>query len=160
MTPTSTVPATIAVADWPEALVDVLERQHVLVENLAALSQTQASLIADRHSDRLLELLSRRQSIIDEFTVCQTQMSVLSQNLDRRLAQVSGPQRQRIRALIAGISDGLRTVMQRDQEDQQALHQGRSALVAEISGLDAGRQARSAYGPVGAGASRFADREV
>lgn len=149
-----------AIADWPDALIDVLERQQTLVEQLVSMSQTQAGLIAERRTDHLLELLSRRQTVIDEFTVCQTQMSAMSRDLDRRLTTVSPPQRERIRGLIGDIGERLREVMQRDHQDQAALHGGREAVLSEISGLDNGRQARAAYGPAATGVNRFADRQV
>ena len=150
----------VAIADWPDALIDVLERQRDLVEQLSTMSQTQTGLIADRRTDHLLELLSRRQSVIDEFTVCQSQMTAMSQDLDRRLTNASPLTRERIRGLIGGISQRLREVMQRDHDDQAALHGGRDAVLNEMSGLDTARQARAAYGPSAKGVNRFADRQV
>lgn len=132
---------------WPQSLIDVLERQESLVGRLAALSEEQASLIADGRSDRLLELLARRQAIIDEFTVCQSQMTVLSHDLNRRMQDVPAAHRGRIAELVASIGERLRKVMDRDQHDQALLQRGRSDVMAELSGLEAGRQARSAYAP-------------
>jgi hypothetical protein len=149
-----------AIADWPDGLIDVLERQRALVEELASMSRLQAGLIAERRTDRLLELLSRRQIVIDEFTVCQAQMSAMSHDLDRRLSGVAPPRRDRIRGLIGGIGERLREVMQRDHEDQAAMHGGREALLGEISGLGNVRQARAAYGPAPTNVNRFADRQV
>ncbi len=153
----TTSTATIDGSSWPQSLIDVLDRQHALVASLASLSEEQASLIADGRSDRLLELLARRQSIIDEFTVCQTQMTVLSHELDRRMHEVSPSHRSRIGELVGSIGERLRSVMDRDQKDQASLQRGRSSVMAEISGLDAGRQARNAYSPaIGAGSSSLA----
>ena len=152
-------PSSSTVADaWPQPLIDVLERQQSLVEQLTALAGTQAALIAERRTDRLLDLLSRRQSIIDEFTVCQAQMAALSHDLDRRISLAAPAQRERIRGLIASISEALRGVMDRDQQDEAALDSGRSAVLAEMSGLDSGRVARAAYGPPAPAVNRFADR--
>lgn len=158
----STLPPPVSVESkpWPQALLDVLERQHSLLDALDELSRSQSALIAERRTDRLLELLSQRQSHIDEFTVCQAQMTVLSQDIDRRLAQVDTTVRERIRGLIGGIGGRLRELMQRDQQDQAALHAGRSAVMADMSSLDAGRAARAAYGPTPAGnANRYADQK-
>lgn len=153
-------PASAAAPSWPQAMVAVLERQEALLDRLDELSREQSTLIAERRTERLLELLSQRQSIIDEFTVFQAQMTALSQDIDRRLAQVDGPMRERIRGLISGIGARLRDLMQRDQQDQAALHAGRSAVMADMSSLDAGRAARAAYGPGPApAANRFADQK-
>lgn len=159
MTPAIAIPNDVA--PWPDALIEVLERQQGLVEQLASLSQAQGSLISERRTDHLLQLLSQRQELIDEFTVCQAQMSAMSQDLDRRMTAAAAPQRERIRTLIASISLRLREVMQRDHDDQAALHGGRDATLAEMTGLDAARVARTAYGPTvpnaALGGSRFAD---
>lgn len=145
---------------WPQPLISVLERQQQLVEQLAALAETQASLIAERRTERLLELLGRRQTIIDEFTVCQSEMGALSQDLDHRLSQTGEPQRERIRTLIGAIGNRLRHVMERDQQDEAALHHGRNAVLAEMTEVKAGSAARNAYQgrPTGV-VNRFADQQ-
>jgi hypothetical protein len=149
---------------WPTPLIEALERQRVLVMQLAQMARTQPELIAERHTDRLLELLSRRQSIIDEFTVCQSQVNALTRDLDRRLQDIAPLQRDRIRVLIDAIGAGLSDIMQRDQADQDSLQTGRSAVLAEMADINAGRTARAAYiaparSPVHLEQPRFADQK-
>ena len=145
-------------SDWPERLIGVLERQKAMIDELVALAQAQAGLIAERHTDRLLELLARRQSIIDEFKAAQGEMSHLTHDLDERLAGAAAPVRERIRALLSGIGHSLRDVMRHDQEDQARLRVGRDAVLQEMTSMDAGRHARHAYAPTSVNGNRFADR--
>ena len=148
---------------WLPPLIEALERQHTLVMQLAEIARTQPTLIAERRTERLLELLSRRQSIIDEFTVCQSHVNTLTRDLDRRTQDLAIHQRDRIRSLIDSIACALNDVMRRDQADQQSLQTGRSAVLAEMSEINAVRTARVAYttptrGLI-SGLPRFADQK-
>lgn len=143
---------------WPQSLIDVLERQHDMVQRLAALAQGQSSLIEESSTDQLLELLAQRQSIIDEFTQSQHELTELTRDLDRRLEGVPESQCDRIRLLIDRIGDGLAQVMQRDEQDQATLRHGREQVRQELSTLGTARQARNAYTTVQSDRNRYADR--
>jgi hypothetical protein len=145
--------------DWPQPLIDLLERQRSLVDQLAGLAQSQAALIAERRTERLLELLEQRQSIIDDFTAAQGEMSAMTEHLDERIAGLGTPQRDRIRTLINAIGERLGEVMQRDQEDQAHLRSERDQVHGELQGVGTARAARNAYGPAATPSiNRFADR--
>jgi hypothetical protein len=146
------------VSDWSQQLIALLERQKAMIDRLASLAHTQAGLIAERHTDRLLELLAQRQGIIDEFTACQGEMSHLTQELDGRIADAAPPMRERIRGLLASISNALREVMNHDHEDQVRLRGGRDAVLHEMSSMDASRHARNAYASASNQTNRFADQ--
>lgn len=143
---------------WPQSLIDVLERQHDMVQRLAALAQGQSALIEESSTDQLLELLAQRQSIIDEFTQSQRELTELTRDLDRRLEGVPESQCDRIRLLIDRIGDGLAQVMQRDEQDQATLRYGREQVRQELSTLGTARQARNAYTTVQGDRNRYADR--
>jgi hypothetical protein len=146
-------------AHWPGPLIDLLERQHALVDRLVDLARAQASLIAERKTDRLLDLLAQRQSIIDEFTASQQQMTKMTEGLEGRLKGVAHTHRERIRSLINDIGDRLGEIMQRDQQDQANLRFGRYQTRVVLQGVGAVRAAHSAYAvaPHAVGPSRFAD---
>jgi hypothetical protein len=149
--------ATPPCTPWPDSLLAVLERQQQVVDELAGLASAQAPLIAEGRSDRLLELLSKRQALIDEFTSGQSELGDLTRGLEQRLEGIEASQRERIRSLISQIGARLAQVLQRDEQDQAALRAGQSAIKHELSSLGTARQARTAYlGPAHAG-NRFAD---
>jgi seryl-tRNA synthetase len=140
---------------WPSSLLDVLERQRDIVGQLSQLAEAQTALMDSSQTDRLLELLGRRQSLIDEFTNTQVQLNELTQEM--KLATVGSSQRERIKTLIDEIGAKLAHVMQRDEQDQALLRRNCDSMKAELASLGAGRQARSAYMNVTSGA-QYSDR--
>jgi len=157
------MPATLTTASssWPADLLGLLNRQQVMVGSLSELAERQAGLIAAARTDELLEVLARRQEIINEFAASQAQLAQLTQGLHERLDQVEPGQRAEIQDRLNGIGDCLASVMRRDEDDQACLKAGREAIRTEMSSMGTARQARHAYGapPATPGSNnRFADR--
>jgi len=150
--------ATITHEPWSRSLLELLERQHVDVKELATLAESQSALFAVSHTDRLLDLLARRQTLIDEFTASQSRLAELTGGLDQKLDSVDPINRDRIKALIAQIGERLAEVMQRDEQDQASLKASRQHVKQELASLDTARQARSAYHGAPAASNRFADQ--
>lgn len=142
-------------APAPGALIDVLERQHALVSELAVLAERQAQLIERAATDELLALLTRRQTLIDSFTGSQEELNALTGTGD--LAAVPAAERARIEALIDDIGRRLAEVMERDERDQQSLEAARGRTRRDLSALDSARTARRAYVAAPATSNRFAD---
>lgn len=143
---------------WPQPLINLLENQQALVANLSTLAQQQATLISTGKTEQLMELLGRRQAVIDQFTATQAQLSELTSDLDARLRTVTDSQREHIKTLIAEIGDQLAAVMQRDAQDQDSLRSGRDQVQQELAILGTARTARAAYGGPTGGSPRLADR--
>jgi SMC interacting uncharacterized protein involved in chromosome segregation len=142
---------------WPQSLIDVLEGQRALVDELSKLASDQAALIADGRTEQLMELLGRRQGVIDKFTASQSHIGDLTRDLDARLQSVNVQQRELIKSLIDGIGERLAEVMKRDEHDQASLRSGRDQVQRDLAALGAGRAARNAYLNSPATRSRFAD---
>jgi hypothetical protein len=142
---------------WPQTLIDLLERQYALVDQLDVLARQQADFIEQSATDQLMNLLSQRQGIIDQFTSSQSELSHLTQGMDDRLQQASADQRDRIKSLISEIGDRLAGVMHRDEKDQASLRSNRDSIKQEMSALGAAKQARGAYASK-SNPARFADR--
>ena len=143
---------------WPGSLLRLLERQQCMVEELVQLAHSQASLIAEQRTEGLLDVLARRQALIDEFTAAQAGVSQMTHRLDQRLNDATPEQRFQIKSLIGIIGEKLALVMKTDENDQGALRNARDGVRKELGTLGTGRQARNAYsGPALAGA-RYADR--
>ena len=156
MSPTATLSQ-----PWSESLIEALERQHACVSELTRLAQTQAPMISAAQTDRLLDVLARRQQLIDEFSVSQREVSELTKRLDQRLDQVEPDERERIKSLITRIGEGLARIMRCEEQDETSLRAAKHQVKRELSELDAGRAARHAYvgGSAGPEArNRFADR--
>jgi hypothetical protein len=147
-----------ATMQWPDELMDVLNQQHALVDELSDLADRQAELIRDGQTDALLSLLTQRQGIIDRFAGTQADLGRLTENIEARLQTVDETTRRTVQRLLADIGERLAEVMQRDEQDQQALEAARSATSHEIGSLGAARQARRAYLGGRAVNNRFADQ--
>lgn len=154
MSITETKPATAS----PASIVALLEKQHAMLGELVSLAASQAAFINQGDADQLLNLLAKRQAIIDEFTNSQSELASYTQALDEKLENLDGPERERIKTLVNEIGDRLAQVMRRDEEDQALLRRSRDHIKNELSGLDSARKARSAYRPQHERTDRFADR--
>jgi flagellar biosynthesis/type III secretory pathway chaperone len=143
---------------WPKPLIELLEHQQTLVTDLSTLAQQQATLITSGRTEQLMELLGRRQAVIDQFTATQSQLTELTSDLDARLKSVTDTQREHIKTLIAQIGDQLASVMQRDAQDQDSLRSGRDQVQQELAIMGTSRTARAAYGPTNGNPPRLADR--
>ncbi|MHC5113496.1 MAG: flagellar export chaperone FlgN [Planctomycetota bacterium] len=153
-------PRSTNAATWSDELIELLERQHGLVEELSSLAARQAVLVERRQTDALLALLDDRERIIAQFTRSQEEMNRFTTDLDTRLDDVAEADRTRIQDLIGRIGDRLGEVMQRDAEDQQVLETARGDVKNELSSLNRSRQARHAYqgSRGGAATNKFADQ--
>jgi hypothetical protein len=146
-------------SSWVESLLDLLHRQRAMVLELAALADSQAELIAHHSTDGLLDVLAKRQILIDEFNACQGPMAQLTHRLDERLADVPSGQRDQIKSLIGVIGEKLAHVMKLDERDQHSLRGSRDVVKQELATLGTAKQARSAYQPSAtASTNRYADQ--
>ena len=145
-------------SNWLHALLTLLESQRGIVNELVSLAQAQASLIAEGRTDRLLDLLAKRQAIIDGFTTSQSRLAELTGGMDQRMEGTAPHDRDRIRSLINEIGERLSQVMKRDEEDQKLLRSSRDQVVQEMSKLGTAKQAHGAYRNNVSSTTRFADQ--
>lgn len=158
MSQASTPDCSASLASWPRPLLDLLERQHAIVQQLAQLAESQSELVSASHADRLLDLLASRQRLIDEFAATQPRLAELTTGMEARLETVAPAQRDRIRSLIDTIGERLADVMRRDEQDQALLRSNRDQVKQELATLGAAKQARNAYTTGGPFTNRYADR--
>lgn len=142
----------------PQSLLEVLMAQREMLDRLVTLAQSQGALIADGHTDRLLELLAQRQGIIDEFTASQHLLSELTRRLDHCVDATNANDRARVHTLITEISERLNHIMARDEQDQALLRSSRDHVKRELHSIGTARQATGAYRTVQPPTTRFADQ--
>jgi hypothetical protein len=141
-----------------DRLIGQLERQQELVEALWDLAQRQGALVEGGDAEGLLSLLARRQSITDRFLVAQEGMAGLCEAC-RAGGDAPPRSRQRIAALMGGVTRRLEEILARDEQDRALLEACRSRNAQELSGLAAARDAQRAYVGARAVTNRFADRK-
>jgi hypothetical protein len=132
-------------ATWPASMLSLLERQQAMVEELMRLARSQAVLISEHRTEGLLDVLARRQTLIDEFTTSQNQLTQMTHRLDQRLSEAAPEQRTQIQSLIHSIGESLAKVMQTDEQDQLSLRDSRDHIKHELGNLSSAKQARHAY---------------
>ena len=140
-----------------DRMIELLLHQKELVGQLDALAHGQMELIEAGASDALLDLLGRRQRIVDELTASQDSVVGLSRSLHGRDNLAAGV-RDRITALVDDISDGLLRVADRDEQDRARLRTARERAAEGLSQVRTAKRARQAYVKDRTRNNRFADR--
>ena len=133
------------VKDWSTALAAVLETQCALIQELEPLAAEQGVLIESGNMTALMELLGRRQEIIDRFAATERELHELSVDLPQRLGAISSERRSGLAELMGRVDEGLRGVEEIDRRDGASLGTRREEIAVELSNLGTAAKARRAY---------------
>lgn len=142
-------------------LAGIIDEEHSLCVELDSLSQAQSAMVEGGDTDGVLEVLGRRQQIIDRIVVLNTELSPLRERRDELLATLPAGERQRVRDRVNEIADTVERVRARDEQDRQAMERRRTGIAGELSGLTRARGAIAAYsapGTADSNGARFQDR--
>jgi hypothetical protein len=139
-------------------LIEILDRKRELVARLAELARRQESIVRDGRTDTLLDLLGRRQSLIDEMLETQDEFVSLMRRLGPQMDGVPVERRRRIDELVEVIGLGLAEIVKHDDRDRAALKRDRETAHRELHALGSTRRAHAAYAGAATAANRFADR--
>ncbi len=142
-----------------DQLIEVLHHQQELIRRLGDLARRQSGLIDAGRSVALLDVLTKRQQIIDEFVAMQQDLDRLSEQVRVSSEDAVQARRAEIRTLTDAIAASLNEVMALDNADQQRLDQCRSETRDELAGLTTVTRARQAYLKPTPGGNRFADQQ-
>lgn len=126
-----------------ERVLELIERQQSLAQQLERLAMQQSHLIEQGQTPALLDLLAKRQGVIDSLLAAQGEMRAVAPKLER--AEITDALRSRLNALIDDVSRRLEVVMAVDERDKTSLRVERDAVRTELSAAGAAQQARSAY---------------
>lgn len=122
-------------ANAAEQLIEMLQRQRGLIVRLGELARRQSGLIDAGRSVALLDVLTQRQQIIDQFVASQEDLTRLSELVRTSSEEAVQMRRAQIRALTDDIAAGLSEVMQLDSTDQQRLEACRHKTRDELAGI-------------------------
>lgn len=134
---------------WLPSLLEALERQGGVLDRLEGLSHAQSTAIARGNGDQLLELLGRRQVLIDQLLAGQRDMSALTSDLRDRMQAIAPLQRERVAAMVKLLGERLASVLERDEHDRGvlgALGQSRPASARYVSARHVTRAYRTVAG--------------
>ncbi len=140
-----------------------LEQQESAIDRLASCAAEQQQLIADGSTDSLVQLLSTRQTLIEEITHRHTDLNGLAESIRHGAVDVDDEDREQIHERVEKISGRLGEILAQDEQAQQQLTQQRSDSRDQLKTHDTSASAQRAYaasvGKSGAtfGNNRFAD---
>jgi hypothetical protein len=142
----------------------LLRRQQDLFTKLDVLSAQQAALIQQEQTDQLLDVLARRQIIVDEIGRLSAEIEPWRARWTQFIAALPDADRQRVREQVDAIAILAQRIAARDESDRKLMEQRKGALAVELGHVSRGRGAVAAYGSSGQGngsaAPRFQDREA
>jgi hypothetical protein len=135
-------PSTIA-----SQVLALLREQKRGYQELQELAEQQRSLIRAEQPEELLNLLARRQRLIE--TIARTHRQLVPCQKDWEGVKALLPQRCRdeIQSLLAEIQALLNVVLARDQEDCQELSARKQHVAGQLTAAVRGRAANQAYTP-------------
>ncbi len=147
-------------------LIAMLRRQRELYTALRELSERQAPLVEQGAAEALLEVLGRRQHLIDELTQINVQLAPYRDDWPRVWRQVPENARAEVNDLLKTVSDLLAGILEQDEIDRTRLQSSQDRVQAELKKINGGTMAVRAYGgrpAIGATATaspRFTDRQA
>ena len=141
-TPTADTPQT----NWSEGLIDLLGQQRAIYRQLYELTGRQAQLVKDGEAEPLLELLARRQSLIDELTQINARVEPYKKSWSSLWPRLDSGSQQRVQSLIDDVQGLLDEIVAQDEKDRAALSARRDEAGAGLRHVRAGSAVNRAYG--------------
>jgi hypothetical protein len=143
-------------------LAGIIDEEHALCLELDGLSVAQSAMVEGGDTEGVLEVLGRRQRIIDRIVTLNAELAPLRERRDELMAALPAQERERVRSKVGEIAQTVERVRARDEQDRLAMERRRAGIAGELSGLARARGAVAAYAaPRGhdGGGARFQDRE-
>jgi|GEM_PF-1348563 len=116
-----------------------------LYQRLDELSGGQQDLLSADRTEDLLELLTARRGLLDRIQELAGELLPVLDGWDRLGADVPEPQRSTLDGTIREIKELNEGILARDEAHTASLIEQRDALARELSSVDRGRAAVSAY---------------
>ncbi len=145
---------------WESRLVTLIGRLRRLCNELDALGERQQELIDADQVEALLDLLRRRQGMVDSIGAIAGELDPVVRRWDELSATLESEVRDGVRDALNEIEAIGKRVGERDAAQRRLLETNRNQLADRIAGVGKARAAMSAYGPArGVNRPRFQDRE-
>ena len=131
--------------DQHSDLLVLLTEQCALCRELAGLGERQRSLIAADQAEELLQVLGRRQGVIERLGALSDRMRPYQQNWPQVRAGLSQEVGRRVDEMVSEVNSHLSSILDGDKADAELLASRRQAAGANVSRLKATRLAGAAY---------------
>jgi len=154
MTETTTQPH----QEDPATLLDLLEQQRDLYARLSELSDQQSELISSGQTDELLNVLSKRQQLVEQLTQINSRLSPYRDHWSEVAERLPAGDRDRLRRLLDEVQQLLQRILDRDEQDRVELQSARERVGQQLQKTSRAGTARKAYGHASA-TPRFTDSQ-
>ena len=142
----STAQAEVAMpTDQQGDLLVLLAEQCALCRELAGLGERQRSLIAADQAEELLQVLGRRQGIIERLGALSQRIRPYQQRWPQVRAGLSVEAGRRVDEMVSEVNSHLAGILEGDQADAELLASRRQTAGANVNRLKATRLAGAAY---------------
>lgn len=147
-------------ANWLERFGHALDVMTGAYGQLDALSQRQMALIESKDMDRLLALMSERQTLITALEEACPVFDQARRNWEERASTLAEAQNAELSRRVRAIERMAADIAERDKQAGRELDRLRDQLADEMAGLGRGSAAVNAYAPHrDATPPRFQDRK-
>lgn len=145
---------------WAPRLGRILDRQRDLYASLEGLARTQSERIEADDSDGLLDVLSRRQAVVDQVVLLNDELTPFAKRWEELAPRLPAAHRDSLRRKFDEVSRLVQSIQHRDEADRRALEARRDAVGSELEGLARVRGAAAAYGKPPANGPLYQDRSA
>ncbi len=136
----------------------LLGEQKAIYDQLDTLSERQRELIASDDVPGLVEVLTRREALLESLSQLAEAVAPFRARWDEILERLSGSDRQAVGRLVNDLTESARRIADRDEADRQALEARRRIVSDELRSVSRGRSAMAAYGSPSQTHARYQDR--
>lgn len=139
----------------------IVRAQHGLAVELERLTAGQRAVVESDDGQALLQLLARRQSVIDQLSAATAELEPYRARWASLLSVVPPGRAAELQRTLAETGAIVSRVREGDRHDHASLMRRRDALRQEMDTLDAGKDASAAYDPAPPRPqARLTDREA
>lgn len=143
---------------WAPRLARILDRQRDLYVELEGLSRTQGEFIETDDSDGLMDVLARRQAIVDQVVALNDELAPFARRWEELAPRLPAAHREALRTRFDDVARLVESIQQRDDADRRALESRRASVGSELEGLARARGAAAAYAKRNPGGPMYQDR--
>jgi hypothetical protein len=143
---------------WAPRLGRLLDRQRDLYEHLAGLAEEQSACIESDRTDGLLDVLARRQVVIEEISRINEDVAPFVRTWATLVVSLPERHRSALRTRFDAVARLVDRIAARDEADRAALERRRESVGLDIQSISRSRGAVTAYSRLPQSDPVFQDR--
>lgn len=128
-----------------DAILSALDEQVACYRKLAKLAEAQHEFVRQSQTEKLLEILSRRQEVLDLIAALEKTVAPVKQEWAQYLGKLAPSQRDKAEALLAETRRLLEQITTADRNDAMVLQQRKLNLGKKINKASAARSVNRSY---------------